>query len=181
MKSSRFKYEYRKSASKLHRIVGDILRSSKLFQNYQVLQEYPVCKINPNHKSGREHFDWVLLDLKCVIEVMGGQHYKVAFGCGQTGLKDIQERDERKKQAAIDAGFVYIAIKFDEIKLVTEDYIWKLYIEKFEETKPLLLNKTPKIKINYNKEKAKAFRKEQYQHKKEWLKKIKSQQEEKND
>ena len=39
-KSSRFKHEYRSNASKLHKGVGDIVRSHALLKNYKAYQEY---------------------------------------------------------------------------------------------------------------------------------------------
>lgn len=120
MKNRRFKHDYRENASKLHKAVGDILRSSEVFKLWKVYQEYPVNRVNPSFQSGREKFDWVILDLAVVLECHGEQHYRpVNFG----GIPDDeavanfhqqQRRDIRKEDAAIDAGFGYIAIKFSD-------------------------------------------------------------------
>ena len=100
MKTSRFKYGYRRSASKLHKKTGDLLR--EMFPSMRIYQEYPVNKINSSYNTGRHKFDWVILDLKAVIECHGAQHYQVCtFGGDQDKaidqFRDIQYRDKKKK------------------------------------------------------------------------------------
>lgn len=119
MKSSRFKHDYRKNASKLHKLVGDLLRDS-LFKDYKIYQEYPVNKINELYPSGREKFDWYVKDLNLVIEVHGEQHYMpVTFGGiteqeAELNFRRQQFRDVTKRNAALDAGATYLIIKYDE-------------------------------------------------------------------
>lgn len=132
MKNSRFQYTYRKSASKQHRQVGDILRSSSFFKNYQIYQEYPVNRINPEYTSSREHFDWVVLELKLVIEVHGIQHTVGTDFSGKLTPEETEEqfqalqmRDKDKEKAAIKAGYTYIAIPYN-IE-ITEQYIIEQY------------------------------------------------------
>ena len=74
MKTRRFKKEYRKSSSALHREMGECLRNSAIFKNYQIYQEYPVSLINKSFINKRCHFDWVIPDLYLVIELHGKQH-----------------------------------------------------------------------------------------------------------
>jgi hypothetical protein len=128
MKSHRFKISYRKSASKLHKAVGDSLRGSPLFNGYPIYQEYPVSKVNPDYKSNREHFDWVIPGLKLVIECHGLQHYEqISFGGrnGSESLENIQQRDDEKKMAAISAGYIYLVIKYTDEKTITAEEIWR--------------------------------------------------------
>jgi hypothetical protein len=119
MKSAVFKHEYAANASKLHKKVGDLLRDS-IFKGYQIFQEYPVNKINPNYRSGREKFDWYIKELNIIIEVHGEQHYKpVCFGGisehdAELNFKRQQFRDTIKKDAAVVAGATYIVIKYNE-------------------------------------------------------------------
>jgi len=124
MKTKRFQYEYRKSASKLHRKVGEILRTTYAFKNHKVYQEYPVNKVNEEYPDGSHHFDWVIPDLKVVIECHGKQHY-VATQFGKEEVwdtiqrfKDGRKRDQAKKQAAEDAGYVYVIIDWTEEKTI---------------------------------------------------------------
>ncbi len=134
MKSSRFKYQYNKSASKLHKLMGEILHQPP-WNHYRIYQEYPVNKINPKFKSGREHFDWYVKDLNLVIELMGQQHEKPATFGGISKLQakfDLIKRvkkDMSKKEAAEESGCIYIAIWYDEE--VTAELLW----EKYEEAK----------------------------------------------
>lgn len=142
MKSSRFQYEYRKSSSKLHKQVGDILRNS-LFKHNKIYQEYPVNKINPSFPSGREKFDWYIKDLNLIIEVHGEQHYRpVCFGGisaeeAEINFKRQQFRDMLKRDAAEAVGATYIIVKFDE-KINEDLLIDRIYknsidVEKIEE------------------------------------------------
>lgn len=122
MKNSRFKYKYRLSASKLHQKVGHILRTTYAFKHHKVYQEYPVKKINEEYPDASHKFDWVIEDLKVVIECHGRQHTEcVAFGKEDLSVtierfRAQRERDKAKKQAAIDAGYTYIIIDWTEEK-----------------------------------------------------------------
>lgn len=116
--SGRSKNNNQKNASLLHIFVGELLKS--IFPNFDIRQEYPVKSINPKYRSGREKFDWVILGLKIVVEIMGQQHYgPVCFGgvsieeAKRNYVKQIN-RDYLKKKAAIDCGWTYISIKYNE-------------------------------------------------------------------
>lgn len=119
MRQRRFQFKYRANASNGHKAVGEILRHSPYFENYQSFQEWPVEKVNPKWTSGREHYDWVVPALKLVIEFHGEQHYKpVQFGGisveeAQRKLKAQKQKDIEKEQAAAGAGWTYVAIPYD--------------------------------------------------------------------
>jgi len=191
MKTSRFKKEYRKNASSLHMVIGNILRTSPLFCHWNSFQEYPVNKIHPN-SNGRWHYDWVIPSLKIVIEAHGKQHYEVcAFdGDNDKAVENFhaqKRRDKLKKEAAELAGWKYIEISYKEQKLLTPDYL----LDKFNSVpdSPLTVVKKEKKQTNHqNKkrkeylksdshqlelEKARKYRKAQYQiqkeKKKEWI------------
>lgn len=133
MKINRLKFEYRKSASKLHKEVGECLRNSPLFQNYKIYQEYPVNLINTKYPESSHHFDWVILDLFIVIEVHGKQHYEATDFSGKAEDAGISEyhalkvRDQQKKLAAIEAGWTYIEIPYTDKGKITDSYIIDLY------------------------------------------------------
>lgn len=162
MKTSRFKTEYRKSASKLHRTVGDTLRESPIFKNYNIYQEYPVSRVNTSYTSNTEHFDWVIPDIQLVIECHGRQHYEVTDFSGKqedggiSNFKAQRSRDESKKRAAEEAGYTYIVIKYND-KNIDDNFIWNLY--KANENKDLLLLpvNSQKVKPQYNKEKRQEY------------------------
>lgn len=130
MKSKRFQFAYRENASRGHRIVGEVLRTSKFFRGHKIYQEYQVSRINPNFKSNRHLYDWVILDLKVVIEVMGEQHEnEKAFCINKTKAQmwedfyQTKRNDRIKKKAALDVGFTYIEIPYKDIDIVDENYI----------------------------------------------------------
>lgn len=108
------KQTYRKSASKLHRRVGDILRSNSLTMNYRIYQEFPLS--NPKY-----HVDFFIQDLNLCIEVHGQQHVKpVAFN-GDKQQADLNfitqvDRDNIKTGLIKQAGYTLIEIYYDELK-----------------------------------------------------------------
>jgi hypothetical protein len=138
-KDSRFKFAYRKNASKLHRAVGDVLRTDKHWKMWKAFQEYPVNKVNPAYSFGSHRFDWVIPSMKIVIECHGKQHYQVCdFGGGaEQAIEDFRgtkSRDHSKQMAALAAGWRYIVIPYTLEKKVTGD----LLFDKLEEADKLL-------------------------------------------
>ena len=141
MAASRFDFSYRENASKLHRKVGDTLRSSPFFSSHLIFQEYPINRIDSSYK-GSHFYDWVILDLLIVIECHGEQHYeKINFG----GISDDDAhsnflaqryRDRKKMDAAIKAGFTFIEVPYWDLKKIDSDYLYNLY-EKNKNLSPL--------------------------------------------
>jgi len=134
MKTSRFRHSYRENASALHRRVGDALRNSEIFKNWQIYQEYPVCRVANDYPFGSQHFDWVIPGLKIVIECHGKQHYEpVAFGgdheVADQAFRDGQIRDRQKKASALAAGFTYVEIPYTDENLIDEQYIYDMIIK----------------------------------------------------
>ena len=179
MKSHRFKKGYRRTASKLHKTVGDILMDPQgMFAGHRVYQEYPVARVNPDCKNQRLHFDWVDLDLKLVIECHGLQHYEVVtFGGEASDLTMQVVRDGEKEEYALKAGFTYIIVPYWDQFTITEERIWDLYRKNFN---PIVQEKAvAKPESTYEKEqkeRARVYRQEQYQRKKAWALKIKEMQ-----
>lgn len=130
MKSRRFQFKYRKSASKLHRTVGDCLRNSKIFSNYEIYQEYPVVRVNTSYEKSSHHFDWVIMEIKVVIECHGKQHYTPTAFDGNIenavmNFKDLKERDREKKEAALKSGWIYVEVPYN-MKNISENSILEL-------------------------------------------------------
>ncbi len=191
MKNSRFKYAYRKTASKAHRLTGEILRTNKLFSNFQCFQEYPVNQVNPEYPSGREHFDWVVKDLRLVIEIMGRQH-EVPVCFGGVSIEEATEafhaqvsRDRKKADAAVAAGYTYITIPYNVTP--TADYIMEQYHKNYNPdfidatTRKTIVDWAAKYdsakeryqesdRYQIDKDRAKLYRKAQYQRMKEYKK-----------
>ncbi len=171
---SRFDFKYKDNASKGHKLIGEILRTSPYFKNYISYQEWPVSKINSSWKSNREHFDWVVPQLKLVIEYHGRQHAQpVCFGGvsqeqAEENFVNQQLRDQAKAQSANEAGWVLVVV-WPETE-VTDTWILNQYQEGLKFTSreaPKKVSQFPK----QDKLKAAAYRKAQYQKQKEWKKK----------
>lgn len=131
MKNSRFQFEYKKNASKLHKAVGEVLRNSDVFNGHETYQEYPVNKVNTDYAFGSHHFDWVIPKLRLVIECHGKQHYQaVTFGGVDVekaieNFKEGQKRDQLKKEAALAADYLYVVVPYTKEKTVDSDFIYE--------------------------------------------------------
>lgn len=157
MKKTKLPQQLAKNASKLHKHIGKLL--VEIFPNYQVRQEYPVNKVNESFPSGREKFDWVVLDLKIVIEVHGQQHYKPTCFGGITkdrakiNFRQRLEADWKKQEAAEKAGWTYLIVRFDE-QNITADELIKRISESVVSSKPAedITPAKSKVRINNPKE-----------------------------
>lgn len=108
MSYKRHKYTYRKSASKLHKAVGDALRTHPVLRALRSYQEYPI----PHTPY---HVDWFVVDLNMAIECHGEQHDKpVAFdGDKEKAARVFEEqlkRDALKRRLCIEQGWKIIEI-----------------------------------------------------------------------
>ena len=173
-KDSRFQHAYRKSASKLHKAVGEVLRTDERFKNLDSFQEYPVNKVNPDYFSGAHKFDWVIPLMKIVIECHGRQHYQVVRFGGSTeeaveAFHDIKARDKSKKNAALAANYYYIVVPYTDGKKVTGDYIFDRLEEAKAELEQYLEEHAEEIRLEEERKeqevlaKAKAEQKEREQ------------------
>lgn len=125
MKPSKPIYKTAKNASKMHIHVGQLLE--EIYPGYEIRQEYRVSAVNPQFGSNREKYDWVVLGMNIVIEVHGLQHFTpIRFG----GISEDQAkanfikqkaRDQDKKQAARNAGWAYIVVKYTDTDMAKED------------------------------------------------------------
>lgn len=166
MKNKRFQYEYRKSASSLHRTVGEVLRNTEAFKHHKIYQEYPVNKVNPNYTNAKHRFDWVIPDLKLVIECHGIQHSVPIAFIDEDVLETVEKyregirRDKEKEEAARQAGYLYIVVDYTEEKTIdSTGLLAKIYAEKyFNDYHKVELNEHPAM--SKYKEMAKKKRKE---------------------
>jgi len=124
---------YRSNASKAHKNLGELFETTEYFANMRIYQEYPVERVYPYYNSGREKFDWVILDLQVVCELHGEQHYRpVRFGGitqeeADQRFEDQKIRDAAKKRATWAAGFSYVCFRYDE-KITLESFFDKLAV-----------------------------------------------------
>ena len=164
MKQRRFRRSYRQTASALHRVVGRALRfEGGPFESHKIYQEYPVDKIDVTFSNSRRKFDWVVLDLKLVIECHGRQHYEDVPHFG-VSYQDQAVIDCQKQFAAITAGFTYIVVPYYEQGFVTPEYLWDKYQEYYNDTPPPKVAKKQESEYDIQKkEKAREYRKARYQ------------------
>ena len=127
-KSSRRRKIYRKSASKFHKTVGNLLFSIPSLKGLRIYQEYPVKQINPAYKNFRARYDWAILELKTVIECHGKQHFEpVRFGGiseeeAKEKFKQQKYMDAIKEEAAINAGWKYVVVPYN-MKITKESLL----------------------------------------------------------
>jgi|GEM_PF-6649857 very-short-patch-repair endonuclease len=123
MSYKRHKFSYRKSASKLHRAVGNALRTHPILRALRSYQEYPIPKTP-------FHIDWFILDLKMAIECHGEQHDgPVAFDGDKEKAKHAFEvqlkRDALKRRLCVEQGWQIIEIWYYD-KLDTDSIARKI-------------------------------------------------------
>lgn len=131
-RGNHIKSDYAANASKLHRLVGDILRTSKFFSFYNICQEFPVNQLCPGFDSGHEKFDWVIPEIGVIIECMGEQHDKpVCFGGipqdeAEQKFKEQVVRDLLKKQVAERGNWTYITVWYYEKEVTAATLLEKI-------------------------------------------------------
>lgn len=151
MKTTKIPTQLAKNASKLHKHVGQLL--VEIYPNFDVRQEVSVSRINPNYKSNREKFDWVVLRMNIVIEVHGEQHYMptcfggITMDQAKRNFVKRQEVDYKKEQAARNAGFGYVVVKYTEKKITADELRTRMHEAIEESIIPEPMDLKPKQKI----------------------------------
>lgn len=113
MSFKHLKYNYRESASKLHKLVGEVLRTHRNLRGFRHLQEYPVPHTNL-------HIDWYIIDTKLAIEIHGEQHFMpVRFGGitkeeAEVKFAEQQRRDIKKKNLCLGLGWKFLEFAYNE-------------------------------------------------------------------
>jgi len=136
-------FEYRESASRLHKAVGEVLRTSPLFKYQISYQEYPVKNVDPEYNFSH-YFDWVIPGMFLVIECMGIQHEKIqdfsghSEDAGISAFKEQKVRDKLKKAAAINNGWTYVEISYKDEKKITDEFIMSLYKKNYNDKQVII-------------------------------------------
>lgn len=124
--SSKFKwrdqYKTIENASNFHKQIQELLQTDSILSNFSCYQEINLQDLIEGYPYPHHHFDWYIKELNLIVELHGQQHYKpinygnVAFDLAVNQFQRIQERDNTKMQAALNAGYDYVAISFKERK-----------------------------------------------------------------
>ena len=130
-KRTKWKRQFRRigSSSLFHETVRKIFVEDTFFKNLSCYQEVPVVDLVDGYSNGRHHVDWYIDELNTVLELHGEQHYAMVnygnlpFGDAARSFKQIQQRDQQKKQALIIAGYEYREISFKEKKRINAELL----------------------------------------------------------
>ncbi len=123
------------SASLFHNRVRELLAADTMFRNFKCYQEVNVADLIEGYEHYNHHFDWYIEELNLIVELHGQQHYKVV-NYGSINMKQaersfysLQDRDNTKKTAAIQAGYRYLEIPYTEYRRLDQEYLRHLVLE----------------------------------------------------
>jgi hypothetical protein len=150
--------------------VGDLLRSGTTFIGLnEAYQEYPVSRVNPLFLDNSMHFDWVIPKLKIVIEIHGNQHFIPTAFDGDydkaiENFGELQYRDRIKKEAALEAGYIYLEIPYKDFRLIDSDYLANLYqkAKEIQVEKPIEVQTTTQEENIAEKKKRDKIKRQEY-------------------
>jgi hypothetical protein len=127
LKNQFYHYE---NASKFHNDVREVFISDEFFKKFQCFQEVPVSSLVETYPNNFDAVDWYIRELNCVIELHGKQHYEQvkfsnnnSFFENKKEFHNIQYRDNRKKTALIDAGYLYLEISYKDAKKINAEFL----------------------------------------------------------
>jgi hypothetical protein len=90
----------------------------------------PVSSLVETYPNNFDAVDWYIRELNCVIELHGKQHYEQvkfsnnnSFFENKKEFHNIQYRDNRKKTALIDAGYLYLEISYKDAKKINAEFL----------------------------------------------------------
>lgn len=135
---SKWKNQYHlyDSASNFHNTVRQIFITDPFFKQLKCFQEVPLRDLVPTYPNSFDAVDWYIDELNTILELHGVQHYKMqSFGSADSvynqrkSFYNIKYRDNRKKHALLEAGFLYIEIPYTVEKSLSADYIKTLLFE----------------------------------------------------
>lgn len=128
----RNQFSYYESASDFHNNLREIFCTDAYFKQIQCFQEVPVNNLVENYDSPLEAVDWYIESLNVIIELHGEQHYKMtsfgntSFAQKKINFNNIKYRDNKKRTALIDAGFIFIEIPYKDKSKMNSEYIKNL-------------------------------------------------------
>jgi hypothetical protein len=96
--------------------VGSLYSEKFLFESLKI--QFPELKIKSQYSPkwlGRQRIDIFVVEINLAIEYNGKQHYyPIDFFGGEKGLKEIQLRDNVKKEKCLKNGVDLIEVRYDE-------------------------------------------------------------------
>ena len=124
------------SASKFHNTVRQIFTTDSFFKQLKCFQEVPVKDLVSSYPNSFDAVDWYIDEFNTILELHGVQHYKMqSFGSTDSvynqkkSFYNIRYRDNRKKHALLEAGFLYVEIPYTVEKSLSADYIKTLLFQ----------------------------------------------------
>lgn len=124
------------SASNFHNSLRTIFITDSFFKQLKCFQEVPVKDLVETYPNSYDAVDWYIDELNTIIELHGVQHYKMqSFGSTDSvynqrkNFYNIKYRDNRKKHALLEAGFLYLEIPYTDKKKLSSDYLKQLLFQ----------------------------------------------------
>ena len=124
MKLNKYKTQFQinLTASQYHQKIGTLIKGVDSLRNLHWYQEVPVQVLVPSYYSTLHRVDWYCETLGLVLEIHGEQHYRIV-NFGSIAAEDAlinfnngQSRDNQKRYALEEAGYVYKIIDYKKIR-----------------------------------------------------------------
>jgi very-short-patch-repair endonuclease len=118
-------WDNNEEASALHSRFGEVIRADAFLSSLHWYQEVNVKELIPAYPYHNHRYDWYCKDLRAIFELHGRQHYEIVkfanipYGQQKANFLAGRERDDSKKGWALEKGFLFFEIRFDEIKKLT--------------------------------------------------------------
>ena len=132
------KYESISTSSKFHKKLQQIFLEDPYWKKFSCYQEVPVSSIVNSYGNNKHCIDWYIDELACVIELHGQQHYdmvnfgNIAYDKAVKNFNNIKYRDNMKKSALEEAGYIYIEIPYKMVDKINGQKLKELIYENTE-------------------------------------------------
>lgn len=129
-------YKTLPNQSDFHEIVRYLFCQEAPFKGLRCYQEVAVQDLIPEYDNSLHRYDWYIEELKLIVELHGEQHYRPA-NFGNVGYDTLMRSFEKtklydslKKNAAVEAGFRYVAIPYSLKSKLDGDLLRQLLLSK---------------------------------------------------
>ena len=130
------KYQQIESSSLFHEKIRTILIEDEYWKRFSCYQEVRVSSLVEGYPKNNHHVDWFIDELGCVVELHGEQHYKLvnfgntSYDKAKKEFHNIRYRDNMKKVALEDAGYLYIEIPYKMVNKINPNLLKELILKK---------------------------------------------------